>query len=1026
MKSFFNIKSFSASCTHRATKHEYKNRASYWLVSLLGLFLFFGTQNKTHAQACASTTPSVLAKWTFQEFTANAQCNGAIQRSGPASRIYPTLKSDAYVYCPDINSGCGQALLGSTGHANTVDFANALCLMNFYYVESLIGGKFCTGIPCNGYDPNSTVWNPAIPANIYTTYIIPQGKYGCLSSFSLKISTPNSTTPTFAKQGVAVYRNGVQIYSQTQNITKPHEVMTFTFPSTAMFCSDGSKEVTYKVVFGLVERLTDFKAGRITGYDDITINGTCGSNPSPIAAVSPATCSATGANSDGKITLASFGATDKYAYTTGSTYTGSATYASGSTTIPANGIIASTLANPATPQTYTVRVFTATCYTDKTVTLNPVVCPSPNPDACTKPTGTVLTATQATCNVSNVANTDAKVAVTAVTGGDKVGISAGSSYEGASYANATALVSGAYTFTGLPNPLGSQVYTVRVFNGGDDCFTDQTVTLTQKLCGACETACGTAWSATSTDAVSSNNTACFTACTGTQNIDLKLTAGVSPTAGSTCGSTGTDFVWTFTLQNTGTMAATNIQVADLMPNGLLFGSSNPSTGSHSQSSGWLVPSLAAGASATLTVTTKALVAGTYKYTAEVMSASPLNDPNSTPANGVTTEDDYSSATITVTGNSSPTISKEFSPMQTKANMPTRLTIKITNNESTPVNLTADFIDTFPTSPAAMVVATTPNLSSNLTGVIATAGGTSIKIPSGTVLLPGLNQISVDVTVPSDGTYCNDIAVGSLKTTVGNNCVIANACVIADGTYQIPPSIKKSFSVSSVNTNTNATLTITIQNQDPLNFILSEKFVDYLPTGLILGGATSGTCPNISTFGSTDQVGLTAGAVIPTGSCTIVVPVKSATAGTYCNRIGLNQLTGTIGTYENIGNQDIAEACLTVVAAPCTAIDLTSITQSPIGNIAPNTTVNLTALGTGIDATKTAFNWSTNSIGGGFNPQSNTASWTAPAMVGSYTIKLDADNQITGYGSCKESITLKVEVQTPCGVPNCGAIAVIKN
>lgn len=364
-------------------------------------------------------------------------------------------------------------------------------------------------------------------------------------------------------------------------------------------------------------------------------------------------------------------------------------------------------------------------------------------------------------------------------------------------------------------------------------------------------------------------------------------------------------------------------------------------------------------------------------------------------------------------------------MQTQANKPTRLTIKITNNESTPVNLTADFIDTFPTTPAAMVVATTPNLATNLTGVITTAGGTSIKIPSGTVLLPGLNQISVDVIVPSDGTYCNDIAVGSLKTTVGNNCLAANACVTANGTYQIPPSIKKSFSTSSVNTNTNATLTITIQNQDPLNFTLNENFVDRLPTGLILGGATSGTCPNISTFGSTDQVGLTAGAVIPTGSCTIVVPVKAATAGTYCNRILLNQLLGTIGTNLSIGNQDIAEACLTVVATPCTAIDLTSITQSPTGSIAPNTTVNLTALGTGIDATKTAFNWSVSPTGGVFTAQGSTATWTAPSTAGTYTIKVDADNQVTGYGTCKDSITLSAIVQTPCGTPNCGTVTVTK-
>lgn len=1017
MKSFFNnITILPSGCNNTSGKKQ-RNTAylKYCIYLLLIVPFFLGTSGLVKAQSCSTGSPTILAKWDF--VAERIDCNGAVARQGYlfggglGAGGAPILDKNQYTYCPGYNSGCGEGVLGSIGHRNTNNFGNALCLGNFY----------SPGPTTAPYDPTSTVWNPDGPANIYINYLIPEGSAGCLTSFVPGISRAGAGDKgDFETQGVTVYRNGVQIYNQTLPIAGGNGP-TFNFPNTSEFCSDGSADVQFKIVFGLVHQI---KIGAI-GYDDIIINGTCGSSPSPVASVNQATCGATSANADGSITLTNFAATDKYDYTTGSTYTGTATYATGSTTIPVDGIITSTLANPTTPQTYTVRIFTATCYTDRTVTLKPIICVNPN--ACIDPPyGMVFNVVSATCTGSNIVNSDAQVQITGIESSDKIGISAGEQYTGVIYANAQSLSGGAYTFTGLPNPVGSQVYTIRAFNGGDDCFVDSTFTLNQKSCGPCQTACATMSSVAVSDAVLSNNTACYTACTGTQNIDLKLTAGVSPTAGSTCGSTGTDFVWTFTLQNTGTMAATNIQVADLMPNGLLFGSSNPSTGTHSQSSGWLVPSLAAGASATLTVTAKALVAGTYKYIVEVMTAAPLNDPNSTPGNGISTEDDYSSATATVTGNSSPTISKEFSPMQTKANMPTRLTIKITNNESTPVNLTADFIDTFPTSPAAMVVAATPNLSSNLTGVIATAGGTSIKIPSGTVLLPGLNQISVDVTVPSDGTYCNDIAVGSLKTTVGNNCVVANACVTADGTYQIPPSIKKSFSVSSVNTNTNATLTITIQNQDPLNFTLNENFVDFLPTGLILGGAASGTCPNISTFGSTDQVGLTTGAVIPTGSCTIVVPVKSATAGTYCNTIVMNQLLGTIGTNANIGNQDIAEACLTVVAAPCTAIDLTSITQSPIGNIAPNTTVNLTALGTGIDATKTAFNWSTNSIGGGFNPQSNTASWTAPAMVGSYTIKLDADNQITGYGSCKESITLKVEVQTPCGVPNCGAIAVIKN
>lgn len=1000
MKSVFNNKIMLLNEYDYSLKQKQQDRAcqKYYINLLLIVSFLFGMNGLVKAQSCSTGSPTILAKWDFDGN--NIDCNGALARqgylfgAGLGAGGAPILDKNQYTYCPGYNSGCGEGVLGSIGHRNTNNFANALCLGNFY-----------SPIPNTApFDPTSTVWNPDGPANIYINYLIPEGNAGCLTSFVPAISRVGAGDKgDFETQGVTVYRNGIQIYNQTLPIAGGNGP-TFNFPNTSDFCSDGSTDVQFKIVFGLVHQI---KLGSI-GYDDILINGTCGSSPSPVASVSQATCGATTANADGSITLTNFGDTDKYDYTTGSTYTGTATYASGSTAIPADGVITSTLANPATPQTYTVRVFTATCYTDRTVTLQPVVCINPN--ACPDPPyGMVLNTIPATCTATDEVNADAQVEVTGVQSSDKVGISAGTTYTGATYTNAQTLSGGAYTFTGLPNPVGSQVYTIRTFNGGDDCFADSTFTINQKSCGLCQTACVTVSSVMVSDAVPSNNQTCYTACTGTQNIDLKLSASVNPSNGGTCGSTGTDFVWTFTLQNTGTMAATNIQITDATPSGLILVSANASAGSYAHSVGWLVPSLAAGTSATLTVTTKALVAGTYKYIAELMTANPLNDPSSTPGNGIITEDDYSSATITVTGNSSPTISKEFSPMQTKANKPTRLTIKITNNESTPVNLTADFIDTFPTIPAAMVVATTPNLATNLTGVIATAGGTSIKVPSGTVLLPGLNQISVDVIVPSDGTYCNDIAVGILKTTVGNNCLAADACVTANGTYQIPPSIKKSFSTSSVNTNTNATLTITIQNQDPLNFTLNENFVDRLPTGLILGGATSGTCPNISTFGSTDQVGLTAGAVIPTGSCTIVVPVKAATAGTYCNRILLNQLLGTIGTNVNIGNQDIAEACLTVVATPCATINLTGITPSSAGSVVRGGTVNLSAEGTG-KGSKTLYRWT--NTAGAFSTQNTPTTWTAPQTPGTYTISVVGDNTLTGYGTCTALATYSLTVVDP--------------
>jgi hypothetical protein len=116
-----------------------------------------------------------------------------------------------------------------------------------------------------------------------------------------------------------------------------------------------------------------FPACKSTGDAFImTINTT----PTATASATNATCSGPTVNSDGKITIAGF-TTEKYDYTTGSTYSGSATYAT-ATAIPSGGVIVSNLANPSASQSYTIRIFNASgCYVDRTVTLTSTNCSCP-------------------------------------------------------------------------------------------------------------------------------------------------------------------------------------------------------------------------------------------------------------------------------------------------------------------------------------------------------------------------------------------------------------------------------------------------------------------------------------------------------------------------------------------------------------------------------------------------------------------------------------------------------------------------
>ena len=881
----------------------------------------------TQVQAqCNTSAPSVLAKWDFNSKT--AQCNGAVPstKGWLYSQTVPVLAQNQNTFCPNTNNGCGQALLGSKGFSNTNDFANALCLSGYWRPGT---GPFAVS---EGWVPTETVFKPEIGGNIYVEYKLPAGKSGALTSFSLNLIQKqyNGTSIPYEKQGVGVYRNGVLVYNQTQAIAASNvngTALTFSFPSTADFSSDGAAEVSWIVVFGLVNRLVENgtmkgkKIGPPVGYDNICLNGTCGGSV-PVAAITPATCGATSPNNDGKITLANFGATDKYDYVIGATYTGSQTYAT-ATAIPAGGVIANTLPNPASATTYTVRIFNSGgCTTDLQVVLNPTSCPS---GACTKPTAT-LTPTPATCTGTS-SNSNASIALSGVTNGDKVGISLGGTYSGTAYAAAQTLTGGAYTFSSLPNPNGNQLYTVRVFNASNDCYQDFPVTLTETNCG-CKKIVVQVLSADQADPNSTpnnNNTteddlATYEVCKSATFIDLKLTKTVSPTNGVTC-PVSSDFVWTLTLTNEGTMTATNIQVADKMPLELIFVSSNAASGTtYNPISGWQIPSLAANASVTLTITTKATKAGSFINCAWVNTAFPLNDPDSTPGNEPTlNEDDDDCATITVTGPNVPTITKEFSPSSAKPGTPVRLTLKINNNETTPITLTSTFVDNLPSSPAQMTVAANPNVSvNNATPVIAAAGSNLIFIPNGTSLPPGLTQIQVDVTVPAEGIYCNVLVPGALQTSSCSTIDTTEACIEFKNAYIAAPLLKKAFAPAMVQTNQNSTLTITIENRNSTPITLGQDFKDELPAGLVLAGVATGTCTTISTFSSTNEVGLTSGSTVAPGTCTIIVPVTSATAGDYCNTIPMNAMIGEVsnGTIMVMtGNEDIAEACLKVVPNP---------------------------------------------------------------------------------------------------------------
>ncbi len=146
-----------------------------------------------------------------------------------------------------------------------------------------------------------------------------------------------------------------------------------------------------------------------------------------------------------------------------------------------------------------------------------------------------------------------------------------------------------------------------------------------------------------------DETALSIAATGSPSADLALTMTATPTA----VGVGSNVAFTLTLTNNGPSAATGVTVRDVLPTGLTQGTTSPSIGTFSAGN-WTIPTLASGASATLTINASvSAITTTIRNFAQV-TASGLPDPDSAPNNNATTtpvEDDEAVAVLSNQSNS---------------------------------------------------------------------------------------------------------------------------------------------------------------------------------------------------------------------------------------------------------------------------------------------------------------------------------------------------------------------------------------
>jgi uncharacterized repeat protein (TIGR01451 family) len=162
------------------------------------------------------------------------------------------------------------------------------------------------------------------------------------------------------------FRNDVEIAGQTTNI------LDVTAPGAYRMSSDNS-------------------AGTCTEYSCCPFIIEEEALPAFQASAQPATCPGNTPQNNASITLAGFNTTHSFQYSVGTSFNPAASLSGAAQSIPANGILVSNLANPASAQFYTIRVYNgAGCYTDATVQVQPASC-SPSD------TRLVLAVTQGSC-----------------------------------------------------------------------------------------------------------------------------------------------------------------------------------------------------------------------------------------------------------------------------------------------------------------------------------------------------------------------------------------------------------------------------------------------------------------------------------------------------------------------------------------------------------------------------------------------------------------------------------------------------
>ena len=362
---------------------------------------------------------------------------------------------------------------------------------------------------------------------------------------------------------------------------------------------------------------------------------------------------------------------------------------------------------------------------------------------------------------------------------------------------------------------------------------------------------------------------------------------------------------------------------------------------------------------------------------------------------------------------SPTVDKSFAPSTVAPGETSTLTITLSNAAAVTSNLTAALTDPFP---AGLVVAPTPNASSDCGGAVtAVAGAGTVTLDATGSAIPagGACTIHVDVLAAGIGAFVNQIDGGSLQTSTGNNAAAATATLTASLNA---PTLAKAFNPLSVVAGASSTLTITLGNSNAAPVVLASPLTDVFPLGLVVAATpnASTTCGGaLQAVAGDDHVTLDAVAsIIPTTGCTITVDTAAALPGDYANSIPAGALQTDAGA-----NAQSADATLNVAPLPPT-IDKVFAPQAVVVNTPSTLTITLSNANATVDSLTAALidAFPPGLVVAAAPNASTTCGGALTAVSGAGSVTLDAPNAaIPANGSC--TIIVDVEAASVASFPN---------